>query len=76
LNGLFAIDDTKDADSGKSEDSQPISKDQQSWIKGELAEIDADVDKFFAWLGCQTFGEITVDQLPKIENMIAKKKES
>lgn len=77
LGGLFACDDNKDPDhnnKGEKENPEYITDEQQKWVRDQLAEIQADVDKFFKWLGCSEFSEITTDKMPAIKGMIEKKK--
>jgi len=54
--------------------STKLSDDKVKEIKDQLAEVEADIDKFFKYIGVQTFGELTEDHLPKIETAIASKR--
>jgi len=64
LNGLFAIDDTKDADTDKGGDDH-----LQSW-KDELAKCKTDSDLMYLWNG----NKETVTNSPEIKEMFTKRK--
>ena len=64
LNGLFAIDDTKDADTNKGEDDA-----LQSW-KDELAKCKTDSDLMYLWNG----NKETVTNSPEIKELFTKRK--
>ena len=59
LNGLFCIDDTKDADATNEHDKpSPINESQLSVIYDLLEKTDSDIEKF-----CQSFSIKNVDEL-------------
>ena len=84
LNGLFAIDDTKDADATnkhgqeskpvkpaqKAKDEKPITKEQQSTIMDMVAEAGVEVDKILAFCGCKTFETIPATMFDTVMNKL------
>ena len=75
LNGLFAIDDTEDADSETvGEDTvETIDKELAEKIEKDLVELDADIAAFESYMGCK-IAEITSATLPKAHAAIAAKR--
>ena len=75
LNGLFAIDDTKDDDSeGTGEDTvATIETKTANQIRKDLEELGADIEGFEKYMGC-TIDEITTDKLAKANAAIAAKR--
>ena len=75
LNGLFAIDDTEDADSESvGEDTvETIDKELAEKIEKDLIELDADIEAFEGYMGCK-IAEITSATLPKAHAAIAAKR--
>jgi len=75
LNGLFAIDDTEDADSESvGEDTvETIDKELAEKIEKDLIELDADIAAFEGYMGCK-IAEITSATLPKANAAIAAKR--
>jgi len=59
VNGLFAIDDTKDADSMDNTDSVKISDSQLATLNGLVTEVGADLKKFLAYLKVKSLDQIT-----------------
>lgn len=86
LNGLFAIDDTKDPDATnthgkeketpKAKPAKPvpvkgnITKEQQSTIMDMVAEAGVDVDKILAFCGCKTFETIPAAMFDTVMNKL------
>ena len=86
LNGLFAIDDTKDPDATnthekeketpKAKPTKPvpvkgnITKEQQSTIMDMVAEAGVDVDKILAFCGCKTFETIPAAMFDTVMNKL------
>jgi hypothetical protein len=75
LNGLFAIDDTKDDDSESTgEDTvETIDSELAEKIRKDLTELDADIEAFEKYMGC-SIEEITSATLPKANAAIAAKR--
>lgn len=75
LNGLFAIDDTKDDDAESTgEDTvEVIAKEVADKIRKELEELGADIEAFEKYMG-STIDEITSKTLPKAQAAIAAKR--
>jgi len=75
LNGLFAIDDTKDDDAeGTGEDTVAIIEPKTAnQIRKDLEELGADIEGFEKYMGC-TIDEITTDKLAKANSAIAAKR--
>ena len=76
LNGLFAIDDTKDADTldnRKQASVSVITKSQVTALKGLIKKTETDTAKLLAWIGAPSLEEITTDQQPKISAALRKK---
>ena len=62
LNGLFAIDDTKDADTldnRKQASVSVITKSQVTALKGLIKKTETDTAKLLAWIGAPSLEEIT-----------------
>jgi len=67
-------DEDDDGNIVQSAPAEKVSEDKIREIKDQLAEVEADVGKFLAYIGVSTFGELTEDHLPKIEQAIASKR--
>jgi len=77
LNGLFLIDDTKDADAlDNQQDNKPktITQKQVAEIETLLKETKADRPKFFAWIGVSKVEEITNVNFNKATSALKAKK--
>jgi len=68
LNGLFLIDDTKDADATNDHGKKPngfISRSQLADIEALIAETGADKEKFCEWLDVKTLADIPTQHYGK-----------
>lgn len=79
LNGLFAIDDTKDADhnnNGKEEPEKPelITPEQIADINSLIEEVGADKAAFLEWLKVKDLAQITQKFYPTAINALEKKR--
>ena len=79
LNGLFLIDDTKDADTDAYREQQnnapkKISAKHAKDIKDGLAETDSNVDAFLSIFKAKSVDDMYEDQYEKAMQMIEKKK--
>jgi hypothetical protein len=84
LNGLFCIDDTKDADSADNTQHEtkavPIDDEQVARIEQQMAEYGVDAPAFMGWLkssfGADQIADITTEQYPHILKVLdAKRKQ-
>ena len=75
LNGLFLIDDTKDADTLKPADNEPmkINTDQQTFILDLLEESKADKVKFYEWAKVVNVSDIPASDFDKVITALKKK---
>ena len=79
LNGLFAIDDTRDADAQKPVDpNEPMPNQMLDDIKRLLEEAAVDVEKFLEWARVNTLHELPIGSyetcVKKLRTTIAKNK--
>jgi hypothetical protein len=68
LNGLFLIDDTKDADATNDHGKKPngfITRSQLADIEALIAETGADKEKFCEWLDVKTLADIPAQHYDK-----------
>lgn len=79
LNGLFLIDDTKDADTDdfKRQNEmalEPIGQREAAVIKTMLEETESDVKKFLQYFGVKTVEEMSQSQYGEATRMLNKKR--
>lgn len=82
LNGLFCIDDTKDADTQDNTQhetkAEPISDEQIARIEQQMAEYGVDVPAFEGWLktsfGADSLSDINTEQYPHILKVLDAKR--
>lgn len=75
LNGLFLIDDTKDADTrdNREEEIVYISSAQQNQLVDTALEVGADMDKFMEYLGVDDLEKLSVKNFKKAMVALEKK---
>jgi len=79
LNGLFAIDDTKDADATnkhedvKQEPDKAITQVQAKKVKTLIAETDSDIEKLLAFFKIESVDAMTVPMFTKAVTMLSAK---
>ena len=77
LNGLFAIDDTKDADSKDNSKPEPlptISAEQVANLEALIEEVDADKAAFLGWLKVDELSSVTAKFYANAVNALEKKR--
>ena len=80
LNGLFAIDDTKDADSGDNskaaaqKPSPKITAEQVANLEALIEEVDADKAAFLGWLKVDDLSAVTAKFYANAVNALEKKR--
>jgi len=76
MNGLLAIDDTKDADHGKNE-SEPtfITEEQFDTIDLLIKTAEPDMEKFLAFFGIKEVKELKVEDFDRAVTLLKKKVE-
>lgn len=75
LNGLFAIDDTKDSDSetvGEDTDG-PATEEQRGKIHTRCADLEVDMETFFKFIGCESLEDMKASQFAKAMKALDKK---
>jgi len=79
LNGLLAIDDTKDADTTNQPDNggkvAKIGQKEVAWIKDALITSGSSEDSFLSWLQknrCQSIEDINVNFYPDVKRVLDK----
>lgn len=81
LNGLFCIDDTKDADSQDNSQhetkAEKVSESTVADIEAKMEEVGADGPKFMKWVhsqfGAGDLSELTTEQAPQVLAMLERK---
>lgn len=82
LNGLFCIDDTKDADAADNTQhetqAEKISEGQVADLESMLQDVGADVPKFMKWLAATykagDLADLTVDAYPQVIKTLERKR--
>ena len=72
LNGLFAIDDTKDTDSEEYQEVKIKNDEMLEKVKKEALEVGVSLEKLATYLKKDSVNDLTIDEL---KNAISKKKE-
>lgn len=74
LNGLFAIDDTKDADATNDHKPKTITKQQEADILALAGEVGADIDAFLGWLKINKLSDLHEDRYSNAIAALEKKR--